>query len=527
MLAALVTPRKARRMRLLSILLLGLLLPVTAAEAAWREASTPHFVIYSEESAESLKAFATRLETFDKAMRTMRGMADPPLGPTNRLTIYVVPSLGSVQRVAGKGSANVAGFYVPRASGSIAIVPRSTGMNGKFDLDAQTVLLHEYTHHFMMTNSASAAYPAWFVEGFAEFNATTRFEKDGTIGFGLPATHRAYGLLLLTIPAEKLFTGDTNSRDGKTTEAFYSRAWLMTHFLTFEPSRAGQLSAYLKAINAGRDSLAAARDTFGDFKKLDAELDKYKLRRRLAYRRVAPDPAGVGAITMRALSAAEDALMELRIQSDRGVDRTQARTLVTRIRKAAAPFANDASAQAILAEAEYDAGNYALAEAAADRALAANPRHLDALLYKGRALMGKATEAKSDDAKAWREIRGWFIKANQIDAEHAEPLYLFYDSFREQGIRPNANAVAGLIKAHDLAPQDRGLRMRVARQFLVDAKVEDARYALAPIAYDPHAGPIGKVAAALLAVLKDGNAKAALQVWDAAGEKTGGAADAE
>jgi tetratricopeptide (TPR) repeat protein len=511
-------------MRLLIALALGLLLPASA-QAAWREANTPHFRIYSQERPEVLKAFATRLETFDQAMRKLRGMDDPPLGPNNKLTIYVVPTLSSVQRMAGKGGSNVAGFYVPRASGSIAIVPRSTGSSGTFDMDAQTVLLHEYTHHFMMTTGASAAYPAWFIEGFAEFNSTTRFEKDGSIGFGLPASHRAYGLVLLSIPAEKLFTGDTNGRDPKLTEAFYSRAWLLTHFLTFEPSRTGQLTTYLHAINAGKDSLTAARETFGNLKQLDSELDKYLMRQRLAYRRYTPDEIKIGAITIRDVSPAQDRLMDLRIRSDRGVDEKEAQDVVARLRKAAAPFPNDPFAQASLAEAEFDAGNHAAAIAAADRAIAADPKQVDALLYKGRALLEMARVAKATDRKAWREARGWLIKANQVDPENAEPLMLFYSSFRAAGERPTANAVDALFKAHDLAPQDRGLRMMAARQYLENGKAEEARFTLAPIAYDPHAGAMGKLAAALVTMLKGASAKAALQAWDSVPEAQAAAAE--
>jgi hypothetical protein len=170
------------------IFALALLAPAVA-QAAWREASTPHFLIYSEENAATLQAFATRLEKFDKAMRMMRGMDDPPVGPANRLTIYVVPSVASVQRVMGRDGRNLAGVYIPRATGSIAIVPRKTGGTGAYALNAETVLLHEYAHHFMFAN-AFVAYPAWFVEGFAEFNSTTKFEKDGSLGFGLPAAPR-------------------------------------------------------------------------------------------------------------------------------------------------------------------------------------------------------------------------------------------------------------------------------------------------------------------------------------------------
>ena len=39
------------------------------AAAAWHKASTAHFIIYADESPDKLRAFATRLEKFDKAVR--------------------------------------------------------------------------------------------------------------------------------------------------------------------------------------------------------------------------------------------------------------------------------------------------------------------------------------------------------------------------------------------------------------------------------------------------------------------------
>ena len=45
---------------------------------------------------------------------------------------------------------------------------------------ADVILFHEYVHHFMLQHF-SVAYPAWFVEGYAELFSNTRFERDGTI----------------------------------------------------------------------------------------------------------------------------------------------------------------------------------------------------------------------------------------------------------------------------------------------------------------------------------------------------------
>jgi hypothetical protein len=81
--------------------------------------------------------------------------------------------------------------------------------------------------------------------------------------------------------------------------------------------------------------------------------------------------------------------------------------------------------------------------------------------------------------------------------------------------------VEGLLQAFELAPQDKSLRLRAARQLLVDGKAADARAALVPIAYDPHGGAFGQAVAAVIAKLDSSGAKAALEAWDAATKDTG------
>jgi hypothetical protein len=150
-------------MRWLTLFLIALAAS-SPARAAWREASSEHFLIYSEQNEAQLKEFASRLERFDAAMRLVRGLPNEPMGAANRVTVYVVDSVAEVQKLHGPGSSRgdfrIAGFYIPRATGSLAFTPRWAGSDGKFDTDAQIVLLHEYAHDFMMRN-----YPAPFRPG--------------------------------------------------------------------------------------------------------------------------------------------------------------------------------------------------------------------------------------------------------------------------------------------------------------------------------------------------------------------------
>jgi tetratricopeptide (TPR) repeat protein len=484
------------------------------AQAEWREATSDHFIIYSEQSEKSLRQFAERLERFDAAMRFMQKLPDTPLGGANKLTVYVVSDLDEVRKLYGKGASSgnfgIAGFYLPRASGSLAFVARSTG-DSDSTYDGERVLRHEYSHHFMMHNFP-VAYPVWFIEGFAELNSTARFEKDGSIGIGTPAGHRARGLMLGPKLSLEALVGAPDTRmGGAEREVLYGRGWLLTHFLNFEPSRQGQLGKYLQKVSSGTPTLVAAREAFGDLKVLDKELDSYLRRPKLAYLPIPVSKLPIGEIKIRTVGAGENAVMDVKMRSKRGVSRAEALALLPEVRRAAAPFPNDPHVQATLAEAEYDAGNFAEAEAAADRGIAANPRHVDCLLYKGRAKMGAALASKIRNADVWKDVRKALAAANRVDPEDPEPLILFYMSFRSQGIQPTTNAVIGLNEALRLAPQDMGLRMIAARQYLADNKPAEARAALAPVAFAPHGGAMAQAAAALITKIDAGAAKDALR----------------
>lgn len=490
--------------KLVALLLLAM---PTAARADWYEASTGHFVVYSEQRPEKLKEFATQLERFDKLMRYLREIKDEPIDRANRLNIYVVSSTDQVARLAGKSF--VAGFYRPRAGGSLAVVPRSSGDGDANDLNALQILLHEYAHHLMWSLSPSAVYPSWYIEGFAETLATTRYDKDGSMVVGLPPQYRGYGLLSgNSLPIDKLLTADTLKLDDRQRDGLYGRGWLLNHYLQFSGQRKGQLSAYLNAINGGKSAKDAAA-VFGDLKKLDRELERYKLT-RFAAMRVAAAATAAGEVTIRKLTPGESATMAVRIRSKNGVNAKTAPDVYADAKKAAAPYPNDVGAQLVLAEAAYDAGDYAVAEAAADRALAADPKAVDGHVYKAMCRMALARKANDSSKETWGAIRKIIAAGNRIDPKDPEPLILYYRSFVDQGGPIPDVAKDGLYDAFTYAPQDAGLRLSVAAMFLKDRNAAMARSLLAPLAYQPHGRGLAKFAAALVAELDAGDLDGAI-----------------
>ena len=161
------------------MLLCVLALPATAA-ADWHEASSEHFVVYADVSAERVRKLAEDLERFDQALRVLRQLPDEPVGKANRVNVYMLDTVADVRELAD--GRFVAGFYTSRASGSVAFVPRRAA--GMAALNRRAILFHEYAHHMMYSNYSTAAFPAWLVEGWAEYHATATISDDGSVVFG-------------------------------------------------------------------------------------------------------------------------------------------------------------------------------------------------------------------------------------------------------------------------------------------------------------------------------------------------------
>ena len=478
------------------------------AQAEWHKASTRHFVIYADERPDRLEDFAVKLERFDQAARALRNMPDLPESQGNRVTIFVLKDEKAVQTLAGDKSGWLSGFYRPSAEGSVAFVPKRIDGQESAD-EVNLVFLHEYAHHLMM-QELSTPYPEWLVEGFAEFMSAAKFERDGTVGLGLSAKHRAYGLQEgPRLPIEALLSGKYEIKTVGERESVYGRGWLMTHFFVFEPSRKGQLRTYLAGIARGDDPLEAARTAFGDLKVLERDLDRYMRKSTINYWRI---PAGLlkaPAVAVTKMTAGEVAIMPYLVQQRNNDGRETTEKLIAPIRAVAAQHAGDPLVEITLAHAELTMENAAAAEKAAARALKTDPKSTDAMLLKGRAMMKRAQDADPFDPKAFEPARNWFINANKLDPEDPEPLMQFYYSYLYAGERPNANAIAALHYASDLAPQDLGLRINSAMQYLRDKKLKEARLALAPIAFSPHGGGTATMARKMITRIDAGDADGA------------------
>ncbi len=478
-------------MRLRFKALLALAATVAApvqAKSNWLEVRSEHFIVDVDTDEAQARVYAEHLERFDAALRRLYGVAENPERRSNPLHIFALhPDM--FQEVCECGAA--VGYYLPDASGSTIFAGYLPDLDAKAkpgSMSPQSILLHEYSHHFMYSNFPRA-YPMWYSEGFAEFNANVIFNPDGSLTLGLPADYRYEALHddEVQLSVQDLFEPGGGMWLGAI-EVLYGRGWLLTHFLTLDPKRKGQLAVYLDQLNHGKSSIEAGKIAFGDLNALYKDLYAYLHGPKLAAPLLIPASTKPIALTVSHLGAGVAELIETHAHLVSGASPHARDRLAREAERIAARYTADGTVQRWAAEADWAADDLDAADAAADRALALAPNDIDTLLLKGVVAVRRAFKAKSTDAAVWKAARGWYLRANRLDPNRALPFVLYYQSFGAAKEAPSANAITGLKRAEVLAPEDATTRLLLARQFLAEGDALTASLLLQPIAYAPHGG---------------------------------------
>ncbi len=466
-------------------------LSTTASARDWHVAETNNFIVKSEDDEEGTRQFAAELERFDMALRTLQNL---PIGeeqptPATKLTVYRFGDIGDIGRMAG--SNGVAGFYIPRAGDSVAFTPAREERRRSMSvtdpdrrrreiqrLDAVSVLQHEYVHYFMMQHFP-AAYPAWYVEGYAELLATIRFNDDGSFHVGDPPQYRAFQIFQMRqFPLEDML--DAKHELGRR-EAyqFYGTGWLLAHYLNF--NRQAELHEYLTAIGQGEDSLDAARRIFGDLDEIDRELLSYRNGSFPGYD-VRPQDYSEPTVSVRAMSDVEESLINHEMRLRRGVGEDEAESIASSIRSTIGESSSDLYALALLARAQMAADQYDAAEVTARRMLEIDPDSLE-----GNLAMSHVAIERIEDDVSWADTaREHALAAASLDLADPRPRVAFYYSYLEERAEPPENAIIALEGAYDHAGSDPAYRIFLARQLIAENRLDTAETVLLPIAFRGH-----------------------------------------
>ncbi|MGH6952393.1 MAG: tetratricopeptide repeat-containing protein [Vitreimonas sp.] len=468
------------------------------AQGRWTRIESPGFIVYTAGSEQRAEGVARDLEAFDGLLRRFTN-APAERSPT-KLEVYLLSSDQFAETLPDIGR-SIVGLYSARVDQIAAFaIFSSNGLSG------QDTLYHEYAHHFMFQHFANA-YPAWYVEGFAEFMSTAVMGSE-RIELGRGSEGRAYALRNEQwMPIERLISVAPRELSGDERNLFYAQSWLLTHYLVLTPGKMAQFQAYVRALRLGQSPTAALQAGFGVTpQEMLAELRRYFRGNPNALALNRPAQVDRERMRLSRLPASADTLLPLYARLRYGVREADGPAVLERVRQFAGG-GGDRFALLTLALAETRLGETARARALLGPHLDANPEDVEALYLMGSTYLRDADDAAADQSAALRvQARRYFGRAYQRDPNHVPSLYRYAESY--QGVRmdqPTAdNYLNVLLLANQLAPQIDQIGINAASALMARGRHAEAIPMLRAIAYDPHGGSNARVAREMLAEAEAG-----------------------
>jgi hypothetical protein len=456
---------------------LALALSSGPAWATWYRAETDRFVVYGEGKEARVREYATKLQTFDTVLRLFHPTTRDKT-PATKLQLYLVQGSRELRQVRPSLVSGAAGAYWASNEGIIAAVNTEGGLQG------DDVLFHEYAHHFMLENFP-AAYPAWFVEGFAEYFMTTEIRSDAVRIGGYNVMRVESMQALKWVSWEDLLTKPPSFFKYDDAAAYYAQAWLLTHYLRSDDTRAERLNAALRDVAAGGDAVKAFQTAAGmPVKDFDRTLRTYRKLRIMVLSKVPPPPA----MTVTALPAGEGEFLldhaRLLLAPTGAADDDY----LAGLRRRAARYPDAPFAQRTLARGEFVMGDVAAGEAIVRAQLAARPDDLETVLLAGTGQMLAGFRDKPKRAERFRAARASLAKAFKLDDRDFRILYAYAVSRSLEPSYPTENDVEVLLKARSLAPSVQELSLRAGEVLIRTGDQASATAVLRPVANNPHGG---------------------------------------
>jgi hypothetical protein len=243
------------------------------AEQTWTEVRSPHFRVITNGSSRDGRAVANEFEqmryVFTQRFQNENIQSGPPLtivAARDQSTFLTLSPSGL------KSRENLAGVFFRGWEKQYAIIRLDTWGDSN-----QVVVYHEYTHSVLHANAHWL--PIWLDEGFAEFYAYTRFQKD-RIYVGAPSMRMRSLQNEILLPVSTMLEVDTRSpyyRDDRKIQVFYAEAWALVHYMAFGPGmdNGDKLNKFFRLLQGGVAQPKAFQQVFGDPIAFDKAFSAY------------------------------------------------------------------------------------------------------------------------------------------------------------------------------------------------------------------------------------------------------------
>ncbi len=471
----------------------------------WIKGESAHFIVYSDAKVADAEALIARLERFHSLLRYVAGLNGQPEAAAPKLELYYVAhseslaiadpaqppyAVGLYKGCADDVQAYGADmYYRPESKQPLERQPENEGLSYVFEA---------YAKHFLSINDSHRT-PLWFIDGFAHYMATARFDDNQAVVGMAPEAyasflqevsngldyHLNYKDILAGADHKKGYEGSDAST--LSTE-FEARAWILTHWVESNPQNRGKFAAYLDATAGGEAPVEAFQKTFGlTPSRLDYTLWSYLHGHHVMAMKMpftVPVPAPVTFDTLPA-SAEKLLLWSSALKSCPTADYGQ--KLLGEIREEAPKYPESDLAQATLARAEIMFGDPSRALPYLTKHVADAPGDFESQFLLGRADLvlasGRQGDARNQTLAAAAQA---FLKASGIDADSAAADYFYFRAQVAGEDAPDDGALQVAIHAWQLSPEVDDYAIAAGLAYAHLGQKAEALHVLHTVADDPH-----------------------------------------
>jgi len=194
----------------------------------WIKAETDNFIVYSNNNANVTEEYIKNVEQFRYVLSAFHMNAEQRALAPPKLEIYLVRSQRDFKEVWPEVSERVAGF-VSQCNNGIFAFSHYAGSTSEDELSGLHIFFHEYAHLFMFQNTRTA-FPRWYIEGFAEFYASTKIRDDQVVvGKASRARYLTLARNVFRVKYEDILRDGDDVQLGNDEESFFLRPVLATN----------------------------------------------------------------------------------------------------------------------------------------------------------------------------------------------------------------------------------------------------------------------------------------------------------
>ncbi|MFZ2988469.1 hypothetical protein [Ideonella sp.] len=475
-----------------------------AHAADWWRAESEHFVLTSDADEASIRDYLRRLEALHQLTTMMMG-ASQEQGVAPRFEVYAMRGLRRLATVRPEYAEGFAGLFINCQDGSIAYAG-SLGPGRANSPELSLVILQHEVAHQLMFRHARKGVPEWYVEGFAEFLATT-VEEGGKMEVGRPVQGALWSLKGAWLPFEQVLKpvrkGDLASAEERARRSsFYPQSWLLTHYMLSDSDRTQRFNDYFDRLGKGEDAVAAFEPAVG-VAVADMNLRLREHMRAFPVLRIGLPARSAPAIRVERLPGGSDEPVLEAAALRTCPSQAHGKTLLNALREQRRQGGESLLLRLALARAELLFGEPAAADALLKAVLAADPENFEAQHLMGRLKAKLATSLEGsaqDDARA--EARSHFFKAYRLKKNDAPNLYHLSELLWLQG--PSDSLLNAARGARVLSPGVPAYVWNEARVMLAAGDREGAVRALTPLTSNPHAPEMAAKSRDLIESLRAG-----------------------